>query len=111
SADLSADSHECGKSPGADLREGVFTLPVFYALEEDSETGQGLRELLTGPLEADEDVERALELLRASKGRERALAVVQRYIEIVSTECATLPDIPATRALRNLASYTADRVG
>ncbi|HLR48814.1 MAG TPA: polyprenyl synthetase family protein [Corynebacterium sp.] len=109
--DIFSESHESGKTPGTDLREGVFTLPVLYALEEDSEAGAALRELLTGPLEADEDVNRALELLRASSGRERAMEVVQHYIDVVTSECAALPDIPATRALRSLASYTVARVG
>lgn len=109
--DIFSESHESGKTPGTDLREGVFTLPVLYALEEDSEAGAALRELLTGPLEADEDVNRALELLRASKGRQRALEVVKHYLDVVTTECEALPDIPATRALRSLASYTVARVG
>lgn len=109
--DIFSDSQESGKTPGTDLREGVFTLPVLYALEEDSEAGEGLRGLLTGPLGADADVERALELLRASNGRERALADVQRYLDVVSAECSALPDIPATHALLSLASYTAARVG
>ncbi|APT94213.1 MAG: polyprenyl synthetase family protein [Corynebacterium sp.] len=109
--DIFSESHESGKTPGTDLREGVFTLPVLYALEEGSEAGAALRELLTGPLEADEDVNRALELLRASNGRQRALEVVKHYLDVVTTECEALPDIPATRALRSLASYTVARVG
>ncbi|MDN6136547.1 polyprenyl synthetase family protein [Corynebacterium sp.] len=109
--DIFSESHESGKTPGTDLREGVFTLPVLYALEEDSEASAALRELLTGPLEADEDVDRALELLRASNGRQRALEVVKHYLDVVTTECEALPDIPATRALRSLASYTVARVG
>ena len=51
--DIFSDPEESGKTPGTDLREGVFTLPVLYALEEDGEVGDQLRELLTGPLETD----------------------------------------------------------
>src|SRR5699024_8163304 len=109
--DIFSESHESGKTPGTDLREGVFTLPVLYALEEDSEAGAALRELLTGPLEADEDVNRALELLRASNGRQRAVEVVKHYLHVVTTECEAWPDSPAARALRSLASYTVARVG
>ena len=34
--DIFSDATQSGKTPGTDLREGVFTLPVLYALAEDS---------------------------------------------------------------------------
>ena len=46
--DIFSDPEQSGKTPGTDLREGVFTLPVLYALEEDSPAGEELRGLLTG---------------------------------------------------------------
>ncbi len=49
-------------------REGVFTLPVLYALEEEGEVGDKLRELLTGPLHSDAEVGRAIELLHLCGG-------------------------------------------
>ena len=54
--DIFSDPEQSGKTPGTDLREGVFTLPVLYALEEDSPAGEELRGLLTGPLTDDADV-------------------------------------------------------
>ena len=33
--DIASDSDESGKTPGTDLREGVATLPVLYALRGD----------------------------------------------------------------------------
>lgn len=109
--DIFSDPGDSGKTPGTDLREGVFTLPVLYALEEDNEVGEELRALLTGPLTSDADVGRALELLHASNGRAKAMAVVQQYLDAVDAELHTLPQNAATCALHQLADYTVQRVG
>ena len=109
--DIFSDPEQSGKTPGTDLREGVFTLPVLYALEEDSEAGEALRGLLTGPLTDDTDVARALELLSQTRGRERALETARGYLATVERELDALPDIPAREALRTMTRLTVDRVG
>lgn len=109
--DIYSDPDESGKTPGTDLREGVFTLPVLHALQEDTEVGEELRELLTGPLTDDAAVERALELLERSTGREKALTDVRRYLAEAEEQINRLPDNEVTRALGQLASYTVRRVG
>src|SRR5439155_646530 len=45
--DLSSTDDALGKHAGQDLLEGIYTLPVIYALRESKE----LRELLGGPLD------------------------------------------------------------
>lgn len=109
--DIWSDPEESGKTPGTDLREGVFTLPVLYAMREDTAGGARLRELLTGPVTDDGLVAEALTLIRASDGRERALADVERYRGLGEDELALLPDVPATTALRNLMAYSLGRLG
>jgi heptaprenyl diphosphate synthase len=39
--DIDSDPDESGKLPGTDLREGVHTLPVLYALRDTGPTGTG----------------------------------------------------------------------
>ncbi|SDM08915.1 heptaprenyl diphosphate synthase [Corynebacterium mycetoides] len=109
--DIFSDSEQSGKTPGTDLREGVFTLPVLYALREESPAGEQLRTMLTGPLERDEDVDYAIELIRQTDGRAKALDVVRSYIATVEEQLDALPDSPANRALRTLSQHTVDRVG
>ncbi len=109
--DIFSDPEQSGKTPGTDLREGVFTLPVLYALEEDSDAGEALRGLLTGPLTDDTDVGRALDLLGQTRGRERALETARGYLATVERELDALPDIPAREALRTMTRLTVDRVG
>ncbi len=110
--DIFSDPDESGKIPGTDLREGVFTLPVLHALAEDTDVGEELRGLLTGPLgDDDAAVERALELLGRSAGREKALADVHRYLAEAEGQVTRLPDNEVTQALGQLAHYTVQRVG
>ena len=109
--DIFSDPEQSGKTPGTDLREGVFTLPVLYALQEDSPAGEELRGLLTGPLTNDADVARALELIGQTRGRERALDTVRGYVETVERELDALPDGPAREALRTMTRMTVERVG
>lgn len=109
--DIFSDKDESGKTPGTDLREGVFTLPVLYALEEDTPVGEELRGLLTGALTDDASVDRAIDLLRQSNGRQRALEDIRSYLAAVDAELDKLPDIAAAKALRSLSHYTIERVG
>lgn len=109
--DIFSDSSQSGKTPGTDLREGVFTLPVLYALSEDTPVGEELRGLLTGPLASDEEVTKALTLLERSTGRARALEDVHTYLAEAQSELSRLPDNEITTALRALASVTVSRVG
>lgn len=109
--DIEADPDESGKLPGTDLREGVHTLPVLYALRETGPDADRLRELLKGPITDDAEVAEALALLRASGGIAAAKATVQQYAAQAREELAGLPDVPGRRALASLVDYTVNRHG
>jgi heptaprenyl diphosphate synthase len=59
--DIASEETESGKAPGTDLREGVRTMPVLYALEAEGEDSD-LAALLDQPTEG--NVAEALEILR-----------------------------------------------
>lgn len=107
--DIASDRTESGKTPGTDLREGVLTLPVLYALEE--EDGDDLRGLLSRDVLADDGVERALGLLRDSPALERARETAASYARTAVDGLVRFGDRPITKALRRLSEYTVDRVG
>ena len=109
--DIDSDPDESGKVPGTDLREGVHTLPVLYALRESGPEADRLRELLAGPVERDEDVAEGLSLLRASPGTARAREMVVSYAAQAQDELADLPDGPGRQALALLVDYTVHRHG
>lgn len=109
--DIFSDTAQSGKTPGTDLREGVFTLPVLYALQEDTPVGEELRSILTGPVQDDATVAHVLDLLAQSQGRQKALDDVTAYLNEAEQHLEALPDCATTDALRNLARFTVARVG
>ena len=110
--DIASESLQSGKTPGTDLREGVPTLPVLYALagDESDTTSVRLREILAaGPVTDDTLHAEALGLLRESAALKRARETVRAYAEQARAELAPLPDVPARRALESLCDFIADR--
>lgn len=109
--DISSASEQSGKTPGTDLREGVHTLPVLYALREEGADADRLRVLLDGPVTDDADVAEALALLERSPGMAAAKAKLGEYADRARAELAQLPQGPANDALVRLVDYTVERVG
>ncbi|GAB3294223.1 polyprenyl synthetase family protein [Parasphingorhabdus pacifica] len=108
--DIASPSTESGKTPGTDLREGVRTLPMLYALAA-SDTDERLRGLLGRPLESDAEVDEALELLRRSSGLMRTREKLDEYAKEARDELAGLPSCAARDALGTLVDYVVARTG
>ncbi|MEV4365347.1 polyprenyl synthetase family protein [Nonomuraea sp. NPDC049625] len=106
--DVASSGAQSGKTPGTDLREGIRTLPVLYALA--SEEPSRLRELLAGPV-AEEDVEEALSLLRADPAMAQARAELESWVDRARADISGLPDIPARSAFLALCDYVVQRSG
>lgn len=114
--DIASESTESGKTPGTDLREGIPTLPVLYALaaagsDADPATVR-LREILAAGAVTDEaTLVEALGLLRESAALKRARETVRGYAERARAQLAPLPDGPARSALASLCDVLVDRTG
>ncbi|MFI7105135.1 polyprenyl synthetase family protein [Nonomuraea sp. NPDC050227] len=106
--DVASSGAQSGKTPGTDLREGVHTLPVLYALTSGEQSR--LTELLSGPV-PEEHVEEALTLLRAHPAMERARAELTAWIDRARVDLSALPDIPARAAFLALCDYVVERSG
>lgn len=109
--DIASESSQSGKTPGTDLREGVFTLPVLYALDEEGAVGDRLREILTGPVTDEDLVEEALTLLRGSAGMRKARETVYAYRDEAKDALSIFQDSPAKEAFFRLVDFTVARVG
>ena len=111
--DITAERSESGKVPGTDLREGVVTLPMLFALRSPATADPGaarLRELLSGPV-PEESVGEALALLRRSPAIEAARAALRSYTDRARTLLTDLPAVPARAALESLADFVVCRTG
>lgn len=106
--DIASASDELGKAQGTDLREGIRTLPMLYALTEDKENAR-LIELLTATEHDESSIAEAIELLRDSAGLQHARATVDDYARRAREELANLPATPARAACESVADYLAER--
>ncbi|MEU6723077.1 polyprenyl synthetase family protein [Nonomuraea wenchangensis] len=106
--DVASSGAQSGKTPGTDLREGIKTLPVLYALA--AADSPRLTALLSGPV-AEEDVEEALELLRAHPAMARSRAELEAWVDRARNDISGLPDIPAREAFLALCDYVVRRSG
>ncbi|GAA3246301.1 polyprenyl synthetase family protein [Pseudonocardia petroleophila] len=107
--DISSASEDSGKTPGTDLREGVKTLPMLFALQGTGPDADRLRVLLANPISDDAEVDEALTLLRRSDGIARAREVLALQAKEAQQELARLPACPAADALTTLTVYMVDR--
>jgi heptaprenyl diphosphate synthase len=109
--DIASPSDSSGKTPGTDLREGVQTLPMLYAMRETGPEADRLRTLLARPISDDAEVDEALALLRTGRGLARARDYLAVQAGAARAELEKLPACPATEALAALTTYVVDRTG
>ena len=110
--DIASESTQSGKTPGTDLREGVPTLPVLYALASDDRAPDEvrLREILAAGPVTDPDLHaEALGLLRESEALKHARETVRGYAEQARAQLSGLPPVTARAALESLCDFIADR--
>jgi heptaprenyl diphosphate synthase len=112
--DIASDSHESGKTPGTDLREGVPTLPVLRlrahaASPQATAEDRALLELLDGDLTDDARHAEALTALRAHPALEQARRDTVRYANEAREMLTPLPDCAAKTALSQLCDAVVHR--
>jgi heptaprenyl diphosphate synthase len=109
--DVASTSAQSGKEPGTDLRQGVRTLPVLYALRAAGGTPQmaRLRALLDEDLTDPALHAEALTLLRSSPALEEARQTVRTWIAGARDLVAQLPDVPARAAFESLCTFVITR--
>jgi heptaprenyl diphosphate synthase len=109
--DIAASPSESGKTPGTDLREGVATLPVLYALRSSDAASRRLRELVSHPLVDDAEHAEALALLRASSALDDARRALHSYADKARAMLVDLPDVPARAGFEALTDRVIERTG
>jgi heptaprenyl diphosphate synthase len=107
--DLTSSQLELGKEPGVDLKEGVYTLPVLYALEHSGHREELARILATGV--DGELLDRALEIVTEGDAIRHARAAVRDEVGRAVGLARRLPEGPAQHALIQLARFLAARCG
>ena len=112
--DVASTSLQSGKEPGTDLRQGVRTLPVLYALRADDGSAEAglLRSLLSDADLTDPALHaEALALLRTSPALEEARETVRSWISGARALVTRLPEVPARAAFEALCDFVITRTG
>ena len=107
--DLIGDAKRLGKATGTDLREGVYSLPVLWALRQQNGAGAWLRERLRKARLSSEEEQEVVARVRESGGVEAAMAIARREAEGAKLALRELPNGPARLSLSRLADFSISR--
>ncbi len=102
--DITGLEEESGKTPGTDLREGVWTLPVLETLAGRVPGADELRSHLSGG-----DVEAALALLRTNGSIDVSLDAVSEWATRAKRALGAIPEGAGRTALERLADFLIGR--
>jgi heptaprenyl diphosphate synthase len=106
--DITAKPTEFGKPIGGDIRQGIMTLPMILALQSSAE-GSQLRNLLSTVEKSDNEVRETIDLIKATGAIDRSMQIVDAYIKKAKRHLQDLPQVPARKALEDLADFIAVR--
>jgi heptaprenyl diphosphate synthase len=101
--DLSASQEDLGKPPGTDLRDGVYTLPLLYAVEAEPSLADQL-----GTPQPDVDLIR--KTVVRTGAFQRALDVAAGHVDEALACLDGAPEGPARDSLQRLTRLIIDRV-
>ena len=107
--DIASESHQSGKTPGTDLREGVPTLVTLNVMKSTSAADRELIELLKAPIKDEVVVAQVLNQLRTHQALEQSREQLQQIARDARTALGPLPVNDVTGALFSLCDAIIDR--
>jgi len=100
--DFTSDEQQLGKPVGSDLRQGTFTLPVYYFIEQDLRGAQLMDAMR-------HDMDGLVEMIRTAPAIDASKAEARALVRQATEALAIFPDTPYRRALIDLANYVVER--
>lgn len=108
--DLCGTEKQLGKPPGSDLRQGNITIPVLYALQDESRREPLLAEITRiHNANGETDVKTAVRMVRESQGIQEAELLADRYIQKAMHALSQLPAGRTQKHLQEIAKFVANR--
>ncbi|HHW42331.1 heptaprenyl diphosphate synthase [Desulfofundulus thermobenzoicus] len=102
--DLVARQGQLGKPVGSDLRQGIITLPVIYALEQ-SPRREYLKTLILSREKDEKQIQEAINLILDCGAIEHSAAIVRKYVFKAKEALGVLPEKPAKNILGAIADF------
>lgn len=100
--DLTASKEDLGKPPGTDLRDGVYTLPVILAIQEDDS--------LAKRLSPTPDLDEILPIVFSTGAFDKSLQIALKFVEQALSALGSAPEGQARNALARLTRLVVERV-
>jgi geranylgeranyl pyrophosphate synthase len=112
--DITATEGRIGKPVGHDIREGDITLPMLRSMQVGGETERtDLTRILGAAAQghevSDDEVRRALEILRGGDAIEYSLKLAHEYVASAKRQLEAFPESPARAMLCDIADYVTAR--
>jgi geranylgeranyl pyrophosphate synthase len=108
--DVVGDAARLGKPPGTDVREGNVTLVTIHALNDGSAIDvRALERLVRKRRKQEQDVQRALSLLRDSGAVEKARMDALAYGQLAKKSLDPIADSDAKANMIRLVDYVVSR--
>jgi len=107
--DIASESHQSGKTPGTDLREGVPTLVTLNVMKSTRPEDRELVELLKAPIKDEVVVAQVLTTLRSHPALQESRDQLQQIARDARIALGPLPVNDVTGALFSLCDAIIDR--
>ena len=107
--DIASDSHQSGKTPGTDLREGVPTLVTLNVVRSTRSEDRELKKLLSAPIKDEVTIAQVLRELRVHPALDESREQLQQIARDARTALGPLPVNDVTGALFSLCDAIVDR--
>ncbi len=105
--DVQGDPQETGKPVALDLRQGIVTLPVIYALEE-SNYDERIVKVIQGD-SSEKAVKEALLVIKGTRGIERAKKEAKNYVKMATQVAEKIKDEQARLGLLFISKFVVER--
>ena len=107
--DIASESHQSGKTPGTDLREGVPTLVTLNVMKSTRAEDRELIKLLKAPIKDEKVVAQVLKTLRGHSALDESRGQLQNIARDARAALGPLPVNDVTGALFSLCDAIVDR--
>ena len=105
--DYSGDTNKLGKSAQSDLIKGYYTLPLIYAMAEDTENR--ISTILDNSSLNDEDVKEITKLVNEYKGIEKAQNLANKYTKKAFDYIEKLPECESKEIIKEISQKLLNR--
>nr|YP_010985974.1 prenyl transferase [Grateloupia asiatica]WOL36892.1 prenyl transferase [Grateloupia asiatica] len=104
--DIIGSNESLGKPVGSDLKNGNLTAPLIFALEESPK----LYHLLNREFQNKNDINEAIEIIKTTKGIQKATDLAQEHIQASIKAIGTKYDCEANKTLQLISHYVINRI-